>query len=77
VTNDRAQLLRDLVPTARSLAHLQAARALVPHLHSALQPHLLLGRQRGKSKRCSLGSHVLGSAAVKAVCARMLEEREE
>lgn len=44
---ERAQLLSDLLPTVRSLAHLQRARTTQPQLSAALVPHLLLGKQRG------------------------------
>jgi hypothetical protein len=44
---ERVQLLNELLPSARSLAHLQHARTTQATLYATLEPHLLLGRQRG------------------------------
>jgi hypothetical protein len=58
---ERVQLLNELLPSARSLAHLQHARTTQATLYATLEPHLLLGRQRG-------------SVAVKTTCSTLLQE---
>lgn len=85
---ERVQLLNELLPSARSLAHLQHARTTQATLYATLEPHLLLGRQRGNEalndtplpyscaqyRVADIINCNPGSVAVKTTCSTLLQE---